>query len=52
MKFLRCLFCSGELDIIAEEGIDKIVACRSCERPQPEKPKKKEPEVFKRRSSK
>ena len=49
MKFLRCLFCNGELDIIAEEGIEKIVECRSCDRTQIEKPKKKEPEVFVRR---
>ncbi len=50
MKFLRCLFCQGELDIVAEEGIDKIVECRSCEHSTiNEKSKKKEPEVFIRR---
>ncbi len=50
MKFLRCLNCDGQLEIIAEEGIDKIVQCCSCEQPTIyEKPKRKEPEVVIRR---
>lgn len=30
MKFLGCLSCKGELDVIGEDGIHKIVKCRSC----------------------
>ena len=30
MKILECGICTGELDIIAEEGISKFVKCRAC----------------------
>lgn len=30
MLFLRCLSCKGELDVIGEDGIRKIVKCRNC----------------------
>lgn len=30
MKILNCLYCEGELDIVGEEGIRKLVKCRSC----------------------
>lgn len=30
MKFLGCLSCKGELDVIGEDGIRKIVKCRNC----------------------
>lgn len=46
MKILNCLFCSGELDIIGEEGYHKKVRCRECGF-ESEKPlTKKEPEVL------
>lgn len=30
MKLLECNICLGELDIIGEEGIHKLVKCRDC----------------------
>lgn len=30
MKILRCLSCKGELDVIGDDGIRKIVKCRDC----------------------
>lgn len=45
MKFLTCLFCEGELDIVGEEGYRKIVKCRSCNKHEVSSFQKKEPEV-------
>lgn len=41
MKFLRCLLCDNEVDIIGWEGYNKFVKCRKCEAAN----YKKEPEI-------
>jgi hypothetical protein len=30
MKFLQCMFCRGELEILQDKGIHKKVKCSSC----------------------
>ena len=44
MKFLKCILCEGELDVLGEDGHRKITKCRECDH-QPTKLRKKEPEV-------
>lgn len=50
MKFLICLFCDGELDLLDSESYIKKVRCKNCgyisiPKWTPEKNEKKEPEV-------
>lgn len=49
MKILQCLVCSGEIDIVSDEGFIKKVQCRDCGFTSSNKPETKEPEVFRRR---
>lgn len=50
MKFLQCLICEGELDIIGEDSFLKKVKCQDCGFTSIEKNRKKEPEIIKRRT--
>ena len=45
MNILKCLICSGELDILHEEGYKKFVQCRDCGFTN-QNQKSKEPEVL------
>lgn len=44
MKFLQCIFCKGELEIVSDKGIQKKVKCLGCGFTN--SPETKEPEVF------
>lgn len=46
MKILLCVACRGELDVIDNHGIVKIVKCKSCGLTNAESAKLKEPEVL------
>ena len=43
MKFLKCLLCGGELDVIGALNYEKIVKCRKCNYTSSNS--KKEPEI-------
>lgn len=48
MKFLKCIFCDGELDILSpnDRSINKKTKCRKCGFSNAENAEKKEPEVL------
>lgn len=49
MKFLECLICDGELDIIAESGYVKSVKCKKCNNSPNAEKKETEVLIIKRR---
>lgn len=47
MKFLKCIFCAGELDVLFNDrSIVKKTKCRKCGFSNAENVEKKEPEIL------